>query len=490
MENKRYTISVTTLGCRVNQYESLSFTEGLKKYGIHVVRPGEPCDAAIVNTCTVTAESDRKSRQMIRRAASYADHVIVTGCFAQISADTAAAIDKVTYVCGNGGKASLADTVYAILTGTYGGDKNNVGAPDGYDAVEMVTSQPERTRSYIKIEDGCENRCAYCIIPKARGPVRSKKPETVLEEAKALAAAGCREVILTGIETASYGMDFEGRQPYGYRLAELIGEIAAVDGIERIGLGSLEPTVMSDYFVGTLASTPKILPHFHLSIQSGCSRTLAEMKRRYNADMARTALRRMRDAMPDVTFSCDVIVGFPGETEEDFSETLEFCREARFLHMHIFPYSKRAGTVAAERKEVSDAEIAAVISSGGLSKGDARQLKEEKVEEEGFFGGFMKKTRRAGASGLGFASKLAGAIGGDDKLIGTAASAGKVTSGLIYSEVGPVQEYQLGCVVASRILPLYPVLPPDDPKSVYVRTLGATLAAASNDPTPYHGYMF
>ncbi len=350
MEN-RYTISVTTLGCRVNQYESLAFTESLQKYGIDVVRPGIPCDAAIVNTCTVTAESDRKSRQMIRRAASYADHVIVTGCFAQISADTAASIDKVTYVCGNGGKASLADTVYAILTGTYGGEKNNVGEPDGYDAVEMTTSSPERTRSYIKIEDGCENRCAYCIIPKARGPVRSKKPETVLAEAKNLAAAGCREVILTGIETASYGIDFEGRQPYGHRLAELIGEISAVDGIERIGLGSLEPTVMSEYFVGKLASTPKILPHFHLSIQSGCSRTLAEMKRRYNADMASAAIRRMREAMPDVTFSCDVIVGFPGETEEDFAETMEFCRNARFLHMHIFPYSKRAGTVAAERKD-------------------------------------------------------------------------------------------------------------------------------------------
>ncbi len=351
MENKHYTISVTTLGCRVNQYESLSFTEGLKKHGIDVVRPGEPCDAAIVNTCTVTAESDRKSRQMIRRAASYAEHVIVTGCFAQISADTASAIDKVTYVCGNGGKASLADTVYAILTGTYGGNGLDVREPDGYDAVEMTTSQPERTRSYIKIEDGCENRCAYCIIPKARGPVRSKKPETVLAEAENLAAAGCREVILTGIETASYGMDFEGRQPYGHRLAELIGEIADVDGIERIGLGSLEPTVMSDYFVGKLASTPKILPHFHLSIQSGCSRTLAEMKRRYNADMASAAIRRMREAIPDVTFSCDVIVGFPGETEEDFAETMEFCRNARFLHMHIFPYSKRAGTVAAERKD-------------------------------------------------------------------------------------------------------------------------------------------
>jgi len=353
METKRYTISVITLGCRVNQYESLAFTEGLQKYGIDVVRPGEPCDAAIVNTCTVTAESDRKSRQMIRRAASYAGHVIVTGCFAQISADTAAAIDNVTYVCGNGGKATLADTVYAILTGTYTGEKSNVGEPDGYDAVEMTTTlpPPERARSYIKIEDGCENRCAYCIIPKARGPVRSKKPETVLSEAKALAASGCREIILTGIETASYGMDFEGKQPYGHRLAELIGDIAAVDGIERIGLGSLEPTVMSDYFVGKLAAESKILPHFHLSIQSGCNRTLAEMKRRYNADMAIAAIHRMRGAMPDVTFSADVIVGFPGETEEDFSETMEFCREARFLHTHIFPYSKRAGTVAAERKD-------------------------------------------------------------------------------------------------------------------------------------------
>lgn len=382
MENK-YTISVTTLGCRVNQYESLAFTEGLKKHGIAVVRPGEPCDAVIVNTCTVTAESDRKSRQMIRRAASYADHVIVTGCFAQISADTAAAIDKVTYVCGNGGKASLADTVYAILNGTYGGTKNNVGEPDGYDAVEMTTESPERTRSYIKIEDGCENRCAYCIIPKARGPVRSKKPDTVLAEANRLAAAGCREVILTGIETASYGMDFEGRQPYGHRLAELIGEIAAVNGIERIGLGSLEPTVMSEYFVGKLASTPKILPHFHLSIQSGCSRTLAEMKRRYNADMASAAIRRMREAMPDVTFSCDVIVGFPGETEEDFAQTMEFCRNARFLHMHIFPYSKRAGTPAAERKDQVPENVKhdRLVRLETLGKEIKRELLDDYVEK-------------------------------------------------------------------------------------------------------------
>ncbi len=351
MENNHYTISVTTLGCRVNQYESLSFTERLRELGISVVKFGEPCDAAIVNTCTVTAESDRKSRQMIRRASTFAKHVIVTGCFAQISSDAAASIEKVVYVCGNGGKATLADTVYAVLTRTYNGEKNSVGIPDGYDAVEMTTSQPERARSFIKIEDGCENRCSYCIIPKARGSVRSKKPETVLREAETLAAAGCPEVILTGIETASYGMDFEGHAPYGHRLAELIGDIAGLKNVKRIALGSLEPTVMSDYFVGKLTGTPKVLPHFHLSIQSGCSRTLAGMKRRYTADTAAAAMARMRAAIPDVTFSADVIVGFPGETEEDFAETMEFCKSARFLHLHIFPYSKREGTVAAARKD-------------------------------------------------------------------------------------------------------------------------------------------
>ncbi len=387
MENNHYTISVTTLGCRVNQYESLSFTERLRELGISVVKFGEPCDAAIVNTCTVTAESDRKSRQMIRRAATFAEHVIVTGCFAQVSPESAAAIDKVVYVCGNGGKASLADTVCAVLTGTYGGMKNavgvpGIGTPDGYDAVEMTTSQPERARSFIKIEDGCENRCSYCIIPKARGPVRSKKPETVLREAETLAAAGCPEVILTGIETASYGMDFEGRQPYGHRLAELIGDIAGIENVKRIALGSLEPTVMNDYFVGKLASTPKVLPHFHLSIQSGCSRTLAEMKRRYTAEMASAAIARMRAAIPDVTFSADVIVGFPGETEEDFAETMEFCRSVRFLHMHIFPYSKREGTVAAARKDQvpDNVKRERLVRLETLGKAIKREMLDEYVE--------------------------------------------------------------------------------------------------------------
>ena len=185
---------------------------------------------------------------------------------------------------------------------------------------------------------------------KARGPVRSKAHDKVLFEAAELSGGenGTREIILTGIETASYGMDFEERRPYGHSLADLIGDVEQIDTVERIGLGSLDPTVMSEYFVSAVGNSKKLLPHFHLSIQSGCTRTLNKMRRKYNADMALAAAERMRAARPDVTFSADVIVGFPGETDEDFRETLEFCKKVRFLHLHIFPYSKRKGTEAAE----------------------------------------------------------------------------------------------------------------------------------------------
>ncbi|MBE6617352.1 MAG: tRNA (N(6)-L-threonylcarbamoyladenosine(37)-C(2))-methylthiotransferase MtaB [Ruminococcaceae bacterium] len=347
MNETKSTVSVLTLGCRVNQYESDAFSAEMERLGIEIVPFDTPCDIAIVNTCTVTAESDRKSRKMIRRAAQNAEHVIVTGCYAQIAADEAAASPSVTYVCGNSGKHTLAKTVKQILCGTYTGETNAVTPPTDQGAVSMTLTAPMRTRSYIKIEDGCENKCAYCIINKARGPVRSKDPAVVFDEAKALAEAGTHEIILTGIETASYGMDFPSHKPYGHSLADLICEVAKADAVERIGLGSLDPTVMSDYFVGKVKGVSKLLPHFHLSIQSGCSRTLARMRRKYNADMALSAIERMKAAIPEVTFSADVIVGFPGETEEDFLETMEFCRRVRFLHLHIFPYSKRAGTEAA-----------------------------------------------------------------------------------------------------------------------------------------------
>ena len=370
METRR-TVSVLTLGCRVNQYESDSFSAKLKENGVTVVPFGEPVRLAVVNTCTVTAESDRKSRQMIRRAAQNAEMVAVVGCYSQLDAEAVSRMEKVVHVCGNSGKAELADTILALLDGSYAGPVNAVTAPDSPASAEMTLTTPMRTRSYIKIEDGCENRCAYCIINKARGPVRSKASETVLAEVCQLAHAGAQEVILTGIETASYGLDFRSRKPYGHALADLIEQVNGIDGIRRIGLGSLDPTVMSDYFVGKAARCEKLLPHFHLSIQSGCSRTLAAMRRKYNAKQAMEAIIRMKAALPGVTFSADVIAGFPGETEEDFAETVSFCREVSFLHLHIFPYSIREGTEAASMENQVPEEVkhrrAALLEAEGAA---------------------------------------------------------------------------------------------------------------------------
>ncbi len=340
-------ISILTLGCRVNQYESDYFAAKMKEAGYRVVPFGQPCNLSLVNTCTVTAESDRKSRQMIRRAAQYAEKVMVAGCYSQMDAQTVAAMDKVVYVCGNNGKAALAETALSLLNGTYAGPVNAVFPPEDRKSVEMAVPFPMRTRSYVKIEDGCHNRCSYCIISSARGPVRSKDPKLVLDEIRCLAKQGCREVILTGIETASYGMDFSARKPYGHDLADLIEEVAKIEGIERIGLGSLDPTVMSPYFCEIAKRTKKLLPHFHLSMQSGSDKILHKMRRKYTAAMILAGVERMKTAVPNVTFSADIIVGFPDETEEDFLATLSLCQQISFLHLHIFPYSKRQGTEAA-----------------------------------------------------------------------------------------------------------------------------------------------
>lgn len=349
------TFSIITLGCRVNQCESDEIAQGLTERGWENAPIGEIPSVVIVNTCTVTGESDRKSRQMIRRAASQGSHVVVTGCFAQIAGEEAAKIPGVVYVCGNDRKAKIPAVlshIDSLADDTDGAIPVDVDADEltGAAMEPVVLRTPKRVRSYIKIEDGCENRCAYCIIPKARGRVRSKPACEVLREAAHLAGY-CRELILTGIETASYGMDLREngqKLPYGMALAALLGEVDNIPGVERIGMGSLEPTVMSDAFVSALTGVTHILRHFHLSIQSGSTTVLHRMRRRYTAEMALAAMERVRSAMPDVTFGADVIVVFPGETEEEFAETIAFCRRARFLHLHIFPYSVREGTEAAE----------------------------------------------------------------------------------------------------------------------------------------------
>lgn len=332
--------SVYTLGCRVNQYESDAIAEDLSAVGFEIVPFGTPCDITVINTCTVTAESDRKSRQFVRRAMSYSPggKVIITGCFAQASPDEAKKLGA-DCVVGNGEKDSISDIAARLFHGEHPtqtvGDIENAA----YDSLSV--SRPKRVRTFVKIEDGCENKCAYCIIPRARGNVRSKAPEKVLEEVRTIAAAGCGEIILTGIETASYGRDLGG-----YGLAELICDVGKIEGVKRLTLGSLDPSVVNRAFTEKIASVPALLPHFHLSVQSGCTRTLNRMRRKYTAQRVMENMEIVRGLIPDAAFSADVITGFPGETDEDFAESVEFFEKTRFTHLHIFPYSVRRGTEA------------------------------------------------------------------------------------------------------------------------------------------------
>lgn len=343
------TVSFCTLGCRVNQYESSAVAVALEERGFVAVSFGDACDVCIVNTCTVTSESDRKSRQMIRRAAKYSSgHVIVCGCFAEVSSDCAAAIDGVIAVIGNRNKSAVVDAaVSAVRGGDVCGTAQSSGEFESCD--KTVLLRPGRVRSFIKVEDGCEGKCAYCIIPKARGPVRSKSPELVLREAEALAAAGSPEVILTGIEISAYGADLarcaDGSR---YDLSHLIRDVSQVPNIHRIAMGSLDPTLMTDEFLARISEVPQLVRHFHLSLQSGSSATLARMRRRYNAEQAMRFIEAARRYFPDAMLSADVIVGFPGESEADFLESARFCEEAELLNLHIFPYSVRLGTEASE----------------------------------------------------------------------------------------------------------------------------------------------
>ncbi len=346
MPNRKPRAAILTLGCRVNQYESESIAGILEADGFEIVPFGTPADVTVINTCTVTAESDRKSRQHIRRAAAVSPDgkIVVTGCFAQISPEVAAAIRGVSAVIGNAEKSRIPALVRDLYEGRLPENpilpSNLSGAK--YDALTLFV--PRRARAFIKIEDGCENHCAYCIIPKARGSVRSKNPATILCEARMLAAAGCSEITLTGIETGAYGRDSGG----AFSLATLLADLKNVPGIHRIGLGSLDPSLLRDPFIGTASAVPSLLPHFHLSLQSGSTAVLRRMRRPYTAERAMERIAALRRAFPEAMLTADVIVGFPGETDAEFEETLAFCRGIRFLHLHIFPYSIRKGTEAAE----------------------------------------------------------------------------------------------------------------------------------------------
>ena len=338
-------VGIYTLGCKVNQYESEAIAEKFAQNGFEVVSPTAVCDIYVINTCTVTAESDRKARQFIRRVIKKNPlaFVLVTGCMSQTQPAETAKIKGVDYICGNADKLSVVDAAIELTEKQRKEEAPRIAVcpPDAHGFEEMTITKFDRTRAYIKIEDGCESHCTYCTIPNARGKIRSKRPEDVLEEVRGLTEGGCREIVLTGIETASYGRDI------GYSLADLLCEIDKIPNIGRVRLGSLDPSLIKKAFVERIASLSSITPHFHLSMQSGSDKILGLMKRKYNTKMALQGMALLREAMPTVQFTTDMIVGFPQETDEDFEENLAFVKEARFLMIHVFPYSKRAGTVAA-----------------------------------------------------------------------------------------------------------------------------------------------
>ena len=350
------TVGILTLGCKVNQYESEALAEEFAREGFTVNDPSEICDVYVINTCTVTAESDRKSRQMIRRAIAQNPNaaVLVTGCLSQVDPRGVAAIGGVHFVCGSRNKLRVVSAARKLLERRPERAVVEVGENSANGFEKMCITHFPRTRAYVKIEDGCESHCAYCIIPRARGPICSKPPQEVLSEIKTLLDAGCREAVLTGIETASYGLDLES-----YRLADLLCDIDRLVGDKmRIRLGSLDPSVIKRPFVERIAPLRSVAPHFHLSMQSGCDATLARMKRKYNTKMAREAVALLREAMPDVQLTSDFICGFPGETEADFLETAAFVDEIGFLDSHSFTYSRRAETVAASLPDQVPTDVA------------------------------------------------------------------------------------------------------------------------------------
>ena len=377
MQARKPTVAILTQGCKVNQYESEAIAEAFVREGFSLRAADAYADVYVINTCTVTAESDRKAGQLVRRARTRNPEarVLVTGCFAQSCPEAVARITGVDDICGNTDKLSVVAAAKRLLeTGKPSAPTVRVGDVQTAPFEPMQITRFDRTRAYVKIEDGCENRCTYCAIPAARGRVRSKPLEDVVCEVTGLVAGGCREVVLTGIETASWGRDLSG-----VSFADLLEAVDGIPDIGRVRLGSLDPSLMKPDFVHRIARLTHLAPHFHISMQSGSSRVLAEMKRKYNAEQAMAGIERLRAAIPRVELTTDFIVGFPGETDADFAATLDFARRAEFLQMHVFSYSRRAGTPAAARTDQIPQAVRRARSAELIALGE--ELRRERYEK-------------------------------------------------------------------------------------------------------------
>lgn len=344
--NKMKTVAYHNLGCKVNSYEMDAMLQALRQNGYQIVSFEEKADIYIVNTCTVTNIADRKSRQMLHKAKKTNPEgiVVAVGCYVQSDTQAVESDCAVDLLIGNNRKKDLVGILESYLDGVAQESVIDISHTSEYEEMQL-TSTTEHTRAYIKIQDGCNQFCTYCMIPYARGRVRSRKKQDVLTEIRGLAAAGYKEFVLTGIHISSYGMDFRENQEEN--LLTLVQAIDAVEGVERIRLGSLEPRIVTETFAAGLAKLTHICPHFHLSLQSGCETVLKRMNRHYTPEDYLSGVTFLREAFAHPAITTDVIVGFPGETEEEFECTRQFVETVGFYEMHIFKYSRRKGTKAA-----------------------------------------------------------------------------------------------------------------------------------------------
>ena len=374
-------VAFSTLGCRVNQYESEAMAEKFIREGYEVVDFSEIADVYVINTCTVTNMGDKKSRQIISKARRLNNNAIiaVVGCYSQIAPKEVSAIEGVDVVLGTRNKG---DVVYYVNKAR---DEQKIqvhveGVLKNKKFEDLnIEEYQDKTRAFLKIQDGCNRFCTYCAIPYARGSVCSKEPRKVIDEIKKLASHGFKEVILSGIHTASYGLDLEGN----ITLIDLIEDIEKIDGIERVRIGSIEPAFFTNEVIEKIKGFKKLCPHFHLSLQSGCNTVLKRMNRRYTAEEYEHIVNVLRENIKDVSISTDVIVGFPGETEEEFNETYEFLKRIKLTKTHIFKYSPRKGTRAAEMKEQIDGKVKEERSKALIALND--------INEQGFIEKYINK---------------------------------------------------------------------------------------------------
>ena len=349
------TVSFYTLGCKVNQYETNAMEQQFIKNNYEIVENTQKADIYVINTCTVTNMAERKSRQMLRRVKEINPSavLVVCGCYAQVAKNELEQIQEINIILGINEKNEIVQIVEKYMEEMSEQDKRSQEAE-----IDDVSKQKEfldfgdvtyteKNRAVVKVQDGCNMFCSYCIIPYARGRIRSRKIESVVSEIEKIAKEKIKEVVITGIHVASYGKDFDNENTSKkIRLIDLLEAINKIDGIDRIRLSSLEPTIVDEEFATRLSKLDKICDHFHLSLQSGCDETLKRMNRKYTTQIYRDAVATLRKYYPEASFTTDVIVGFPGETDEEFAKTYEFLKEIDFYRLHVFKYSPRRGTVA------------------------------------------------------------------------------------------------------------------------------------------------